>query len=272
MNPEILQVDSVYSRLLKKNGLRILLQLVQEGKLRWSDAYPDKLEPVVAGATLTPWIRAGVDTKNLHHCNFDHKILFDYVSMRMPVRFVPSRCQECWKVVARPQTLKELWGIYELQQEMGILAKCGMEERKQVFGIYGAYWYTSSKQEGLQLYCELREKPPLKGIPLVLKRGCSEFEWACGDSATWEVKPGQLELERMIEDMIVMERFEQMEAPEWQVIDVQRRWIEWAWEHGDPTVYEFTGGVPLVPPYRTYHEETYAETVVAPETESLGSA
>jgi hypothetical protein len=252
MNPELLNIDSVYSNLLKKNLMRIIEPLIDEGKLKWSGKYPDRLEPILVGSTFSPWIRSGMGHMDGMMCNFDHKLVFNYVSLKLPTAFVPSRCQECWKIVARPRTLKELWAIYEMQQKMDWPSKCGMEPRKQVFGIYGAYWYNPTPDCALDLAELLREQPELQGIDVIVKRGCSEFEWACGDSAQWVVKQGQKEIEETLEGMIVLEAFIDMPQPDWLVEDTKKRWIEWAWEHGDPTVYEFLGGVPLIPPYRTY--------------------
>ena len=47
-------------------------------------------------------------------------------------KHIPTQCRNCWKVVVRPRTLKELFDLYELQKDMGVPCKCGMEVRDTV--------------------------------------------------------------------------------------------------------------------------------------------
>lgn len=246
-------MENVYAQLKEGDYIKFLQTEIDKGALKWSNDYPNKLEPLTRGTIDSPWVNVMPDSGHRTHCMFNQMILFNQVSKCLPQRFVPSFCQECWKVVNRPETLKQLWAICDLQSEMGKQSKCGIEERKEVFGIYGAYWYTRSLEEGKELHGLLKGKPALKQTPLILKRGCSEMEWACGDSSKWRVYENQLEIEEAFRNLIVMEKLAPVPQTDWVVRNVKRRWIEWAWEHGDKTVFEFNGGQPLIPPYRTYH-------------------
>ena len=242
---------SVYSQLKTEDYIRYLQPAIDSGQLRWSNEYPDKLEPMTRGALENNWVVIIQNKEQQNQCMFNSKILFNMVSKYYSPRLVPSYCQECWKVVTRPKTLRQLWDIYELQTAEQIPAKCGMEERSEVFGPWGAYWYTRSVEEGRALHARLSV---LMDTPLILKRGCTEMEMNCGDSSKWEVYPEQLEIEKKFRDLIVTWKYDPVKQTDWVIRNIKRRWIEWAWGHGDSTVFEFTDGQPLMTPYRTYHD------------------
>ena len=242
---------SVYAQLKGEDYIRYLQSAIDSGQLKWSNDYPDKLEPMTRGLLENPWVVILMGKEHHTQCAFSHKILFNLVSLHFTPRFVPSYCQECWKIVARPQTLRQLWDICDLQTSQQLPSKAGIEERREVFGLYGAYWYTRSMEEGRALYQSLSGQI---GVPLILKRGCTEMEMNCGDSSKWQVYDGQLEVEERFRNLIVIEKYTPILQTDWVISNIKRRWIEWAWEHGDKTVYEFTDGKPLVPAYKTYHE------------------
>jgi len=91
-------------------------------------------------------------------------------------------------------------------------------------------------------------------IPVILKRGCTEFELRLGASTEWDNLPIDLELEKYILDNVVLE-FGDTEAPDYLRRSIKRQWIEFAHEHGDETYKKFTGGKPLKPRLVTYEKE-----------------
>lgn len=242
---------SVYAQLKGEDYIRYLQSAIDNGQLKWSNDYPDKLEPMTRGTIDNSWVVILRGKEHHGQCMFSSAILFNLVLKNFYPHLVPSYCQECWKIVARPQTLRQLWDICDLQASMQIPSKAGIEQRKEVFGLYGAYWYNRSLEDGKELYKKLSE---LIEVPLILKRGCTEMEMNCGDSSKWQVYPNQLETEEKFRNLIVIEKYNPVIQTDWVIRNIKRRWIEWAWEHGDKTVYEFTDGKPLVPAYRTYHE------------------
>jgi len=147
-------------------------------------------------------------------------------------------------------------------------SKCGLELRDRVFGHYGGYWYNESLDEGRRCYQLVYDTvkkndllaPLLDEVDehgrtkwLLLKRGCTEFEHACGDSAEWKIVPEQLQIEALVNHYVVGDD-QYRQQPEHLKRHVHRRWIDYAFENADPTVFKFTGGKPLYPAYRTYHQ------------------
>ena len=111
-------------------------------------------------------------------------------------------------------------------------------------------------EEGLERYQQVRQKvdewPGLgPDIEVFLKRACTEYEHACGDSDTWEITKDQLEIEGLINRWVVSDDIEHKQ-PEKLIEHTHRQWIEWAYANGDPTYADFTGGKPLYRPYKTY--------------------
>lgn len=190
-------------------------------------------------------------------CQMWHRIMFDFVSANMANPFVPSKCQNCWKVVVRPQTLKGLFALEAIQIALDRPSKCGIEVRKSVHGLYGGYFYNPSFYEGIERYKEVRkavdDHPDLgRDISVILKRACTEFEHLVGDSKYWCVTPRQMELEQMCERYVETDTFIRRQ-PDHLVRNIHRRWIEYAFQNGDGTYAEYTGGESLYPVYRTYH-------------------
>ncbi len=190
------------------------------------------------------------------NCFFNHNVLFNEVSMKMApeFRFVPSPCHNCYKVVARPANLEQLMDVLEMQRVMNWPSKCGIETRNYVCGLYGAYWYNTGRDEGLETYKRVKSVIDKKypDMPLVLKRACTEFEMNCGPSDTWKITDKQKHIEDLCRRYFSPDNIKrsQPDISHWHVI---RQWIEFAYEHGDKTYLKYTDGKPLFPEYVTYH-------------------
>ena len=203
-----------------------------------------------------PWHH--VRHQPLLDCGTWHNVLFDVISMGLPPaeRFVPSRCQECFKVVVRPKTLKQLFALLDLQKRLNVPSKCGIEIRETVHGLYGGYFYNLGMEAGLERYSQVRREvdaDPLLGadVPVMLKRACTEYEHALGPSDKWTVTPQQLEIEGILETLMTKDDIDRRQTDA-HLFYVHRKWIEFAYAVGDPTYREFTDG-PLYPDYVTYH-------------------
>lgn len=202
-------------------------------------------------------------------CYTWHHVVFDIFGKTkvLGYPFVPSKCHHCFKVVVRPQTLKQLFLLESLQKALDRPCKCGIEVRDTVHGLYGGYFYNNGLEEGLQRYKEVRKAiNEFEGlgpeVPVTLKRACTEFELACGPSDQWVITPEQLKIEEMVDKYLVKDDVVRTQ-PDHVIRHVHRQWIEWAWKSGDPTYAEFTNGQPLTKPPVTYHH--LAEEPSAPE-------
>ena len=170
-------------------------------------------------------------------------------------RFVPSWCQNCYKVVVRPRTLSELFKLLAVQKQMEWPSKCGIEVRKDVPHLYGGYYYCKGLDEGKECYEAVRKNVDeyiSPDVKVILKRGCTEYERACGPSDKWEVKPEQIPIEDLVRKYIVWDS-NRHKQPEHVIAYVHKTWIEFACQSGDMTYLEFTDNQPLYPPYVTYH-------------------
>lgn len=188
----------------------------------------------------TPWVYVRPALNKL--CFIWHKLYFQCYGI------VYSKCQQCWKVVVRPRTLEELFELYEYQQKRYDLpCKCGTEERPIVEGIYGGYFYNESLEDGLM--CLERVKAEFagpRGMPIYLKRACTEFEQSWGDSTEWEVSDEQKALESLLDSTFVQDEFKMLQ-PQHLRAENFRKWIHKAVDHGDMTYLKFTNGKHLIP-------------------------
>jgi hypothetical protein len=197
----------------------------------------------------TPWVHSGGNSPTDRNCVLFHGLILPYFN------FIPAKCQQCWKVVARPNTVAQLFKLCELQQASDRDSKAGIEIRPSVAGNYGAYWYNDSIEEGeecRQFVRSLCDEYLDKDVTVFLKRGCTEFEHKFGNSNEWKVTEGSREAERMVTDAVVIDGYEDRSQPDYLIDDIKLKWIEFAYERGDMTYKEFTDGKPLYPAYVKY--------------------
>ena len=198
-----------------------------------------------------------------HRWEFDcftwHQVIFENISKRLVIgqKFVPAGCQECFKVVVRPRTLKQLFALEKLQIAMDRPCKCGIEVRETVHALYGGYFYNKGLIEGLERYQEVyravnEDKYLGPDVAVILKRGCTEFELECGPSDQWQTSPEQLKIEAMVDQYLVKDNVLRKQ-PDHVIWHLHRKWIEFAYARGDSTYAEFTDGKPLYPLPVTYH-------------------
>jgi len=262
---------NVYGSICDQDVIGLLQELFESYGYKLRDV-DGKIHATLTTAVETPWVHIKPAYRSNGH-NFDcyiwHKIQFNAISMKLKEPFVPSECQKCWKLVVRPHTIVELFELENLERQLNRPSKCGIEVRNTVPALYGGYFYNESKEEGLNCYDIVYEamshneilKPLLDIVDeegrtknLLLKRGCTEFEHLCGDSKNWKVTPEQLRLEALMTRYVVTDDVDRKQ-PDILINHVHRRWIEFAYQNADPTYKYLTGGNPLFPDYRTYHQE-----------------
>jgi hypothetical protein len=191
-------------------------------------------------------------------CTLWHKVLFDHV---FDGKIVPSPCQDCYKVVAMPRTVKELFEIKDYQWSLNWPGKCGTEgDRKNTNRLYGAYWYCRGLEHGREVWEAVRKDVDVN-IPVILKRACTEYEQQVGPSDKWVVTKDQLEIEAVVQRAFVNDTWDFHQTDD-IIAGIQAGWIENAYRWGDETYKEFTNGEPMNPPPVTYHD---AEKKEAPE-------
>ena len=194
-----------------------------------------------------PWIyivsKRGVEKEHNRKavCFVSKDIKFKYY------HFIPIGCHACWKVVVRPRTLKELFALHDLQKELGLWSKAGIEERSIVPAVYGGYFYnpTLDKARKCKIIVEKAVASEISSdIPIFVKRGCTEYEKLFPEPRHWKIPLGQKEFEAEMDDLLVME-VNMSPPPDYVVRNTKRQWVERAFEVGDETYRLFTGGKAL---------------------------
>lgn len=204
-----------------------------------------------------PWITA-VEEKE-RNCS---KWLTIYFSI---YRIIPLGCRNCWKVAFHPKTLADAFETLEIQREMGISSKTGLEKRRQTGaeGGYSSFWYVPlggglSKGRGIFEEVEkILEERLGYSDGLILKRGCTEIEHfffnILGNSQNWDKRADAFNAtERLLDSVFDIPKEYLGLAPKICENRIKKDWIEWAFEHGDETYLKYTGGRSLVPPLFNY--------------------
>ena len=202
----------------------------------------------------TPWIHAIGSHK--HNCGMDHNVIFNLFEIITP------KCQRCFKVCMGLPNFASLMRMTEIQEELPptIPCKCGIEIRDYTPKHYGAYFYTTSLEEGRDRYEFIKQividnmengKEIAKGI--ILKRGCTEFEMIKGPSPYWHNTEKEMEMLELI-DGYVIDRLNPPDQSKMAKNFVRQNWIKWAHSNGDMSYLPWNGGVNLFPDYVKYHE------------------
>jgi hypothetical protein len=248
--------SNFYKWLKEHDVVSWLEPLRRKNHWRWR-AGDLKLELKSGVAPVLPW---NYTVAGKQDCYIWSCLMFENPNIKPTFQFVPEYCHGCYKVVVRPKTLVQLFALEKLQYELGRPGKCGIEVRDYTPALYGGYFYNRGLEEGQECYEAVREavnKYPLLGedVDVYLKHACTEMERKYGASDKWEeVTDAQKEVEQLIQDHIVYDPTIQ-DQPKHFLVHTHRRWIEWAFQHGDETYKTFTGDEPIETPPVTYHEE-----------------
>lgn len=242
----------LYEKLLGVDPIQRVENLVDQGAFDL-DENSNIIVPGVAYFANHAWVHTAKDTQR--RCMKWYQIYWAKYGL------ISAGCHGCFKVVVRPLTLKQLFGVYEVQQRMGLPAKCGIERRQNSRGLYRGFWYAPLSQGlegGRDLYKKVRTKLKQSGLDLkmILKRGCTEMEQARGASDQWEYTP-QMAMYEDVLDAVIVEMPTSKHTPKVLDMHIQRKWIEWAWEMGDPTVWEYASKDSF-PSAVTYHDSIHS--------------
>ena len=258
-------VSGLYRELTRTDIMSRLMPLIRSGKFVLNER--GKIQPIALSIEpQTPWIH--VKSCKDRDCGVWHNIMFDIFHI------LPSPCLNCWKVVAAPQTLKELFGLLEFQESLNRPSKCGIEVRDYTPRLYGGYFYNWSVEEGQECWNKVNNGLAAAGypMPVILKRACTEFEMVFGDSTKWQITDEQLQLEEDIYNAFELgDNFRELDQHPIVRPRIIRSWIQWAFKHGDKTYLDYTGGEPLYPDTVKYHDMdlsklgTYQQEIVKPE-------
>lgn len=240
-------------------GELAMLDVLQPIKNKYKIEFDEEGKPkVFLKASLdcdTPWI-SNCREDEARKCNLWGAYFNNY-------GIISQGCFKCYKIVMSISTLRDLFQVLTYQKGQEITCKCGIERRRYVgkVGKYGAYWYTplgGGIEKGREIYNQIKKDFP--NFPLILKRGCTEFEMMYNPSSKWEQfgeERGWADTEQILDSIFVADPMSlkvEMNTPELLEMTVVRRWVEYAFEHGDETYLDFTDGQRLKIDLETYHE------------------
>lgn len=165
---------------------------------------------------------------------------------------VPYGCRECYKVKVRLGSLRQLMAAWKLGKSIPCLSKWGLDLGNPYSqDVYAGYLYATGLDAARVLHKVVRAALDADAalgpdVPLTIKRGCSKFESALGPSDRYEFTPEMAQLETLLRARFV--------APATRGSSMRTigRWIQAAYQIGDDTYLDLTGGKPLRPPSVTY--------------------
>lgn len=168
---------------------------------------------------------------------------------------VPWGCRNCFKVKVRLGTFRQLRAAAELCREIPELsAKCGSEvDMAMSADRYGMFVYLDGLEAARAAKARLRAlvdaHPALGGeVPVIIKRGCTDYEMACGPSDRWTFPDFLPDLEQRLYAWFAPPPA----RPPTPKAAVLACWIATAYRIGDDTYLDATGGRRLYPPVVTY--------------------
>jgi hypothetical protein len=192
-------------------------------------------------------------------CEFLNDFMFAHIYGKTAV---PIGCRDCYKVKVLPETLRQLFAVNDIAQEFSCSSKSGSEADKQnTQSLYASYFYLLGLDKARAVYKRLRamiDAHPKLGpkVNMFIKRGCTNYEHACGPSDRYTFDPRLAEIEDYF-----WSRFVRRNKPEKRYRDaiVRMHLIRTAYRIGDDTYKDFTGGKDLYPPTVTYdpHEPSH---------------
>jgi len=165
-------------------------------------------------------------------------------------RIIPKACFSCYKVVAFPRTLEELFDVRVVHYKLGIPGKVGIERRKYATygGRYRAFWYCPLGrpfEHAQDIYRRVKaavHEYVGEGVKVILKRACTEMEMGAGPTNEWEYPKEQELYERLLDSVYRFPKHK--EQPTVFVKYLEKLWIEYGFECGDPTVGKFVDKYP----------------------------
>jgi hypothetical protein len=185
-------------------------------------------------------------------CEFLNEFIFTHIYGK---KAVPIGCRDCYKVKVVPETLRQLIAVNDIAQGFSCSSKSGSEvDKPDTQSLYASYFYLLGLDKARAVYRKLRaaiDAHPKLGpkVKVFIKRGCTNYEHACGPSDRYTFDPRLAEIEGYF-----WSRFARRKKPEKKYRDamVLMHLIRTAYRIGDDSYKDFTDGKDLFPPTVTY--------------------
>jgi hypothetical protein len=177
-------------------------------------------------------------------CGFLNRFMFRTVYQEAAV---PAGCEHCYKVKVLPRTLRQLVAAYEIALGINCVSKWGVDfYNRYNQSLYAGYFYVDGLDGARALFPLVRalvdEHAKLgPDVPVLIKRGCSNYEAILGSSDTYEFRPELREIEAYIKSRVRAKG----QKPNALATLLYGKWVPFAFQTGDDTYLDFTDGKPL---------------------------
>ncbi len=186
-------------------------------------------------------------------CDYLNRFLFEKAFDQAAV---PYGCRNCYKVKMAPRTLRELVALRELLEGVDYQSKCGVDfynPHSQDF--YAGFLYLDGLEEARAAHHHLRglidaDARLERDIPITIKRGCSNYEVACGPADLYEFPEVLADIEAALRPKFKpADRSDTEHAEDYRIrrATAMVGWIDFAYRIKDDTYLDFTEGRPLYP-------------------------
>jgi len=187
-------------------------------------------------------------------CGFLNDFLFDHAYAEAAV---PFGCRNCFKIKIVSDTLRALMSVKDIAESSGHTTKSGPEvDNPTNQALYATYLYFDGLGQARQAYKGIRESIDRHGnlgpgIVMTIKRGCSNYERACGPSDRYSFDPRLEAVEKYLSQRFAKRPRSPLHQ---EMVDAMRmlRMVQTAYRIGDETYADFTDGTPLYPPLVSY--------------------
>lgn len=252
--------DQIIKQLTRPGGI----YAVQGGKVRLKD--PNHL------AYDIHWAFSG--KPSALSCEFRNHVYWQRFHL------IPAHCRlNCHKVVLSMTNVADLIRCLTMMEQMcavhGTHGKCGLDIRWYTSGLYKAFWYTQSLEEGRECY-EIAKEAVQNSLPkhiltndsLILKKGCTEMEhphFGGRPSSQWGMPTVEdIQLEEELESIFGRSDIFDIQ-PAWLHNRIIYEWIKVANTAGDKSYTVFVEDITNYVP-DTYHiEGGDVEFTIVPE-------
>jgi hypothetical protein len=233
-------------------GARLEAAIASGGVIRRADGKFELRQPV-----KQPYLGKGGEFGPC--CEFLNAFMFTHVYGE---KAVPIGCRDCYKVKVLPETLRQLMAVNEIAQDFSCASKSGGEvDRPDNQSLYGSYFFLLGLDKARVVYRKLRDlidaHPQLGAkVKMVIKRGCTNYEHACGPSDRYTFDPRLETIEKYFWSKFVRKR--SALHPKYRKAMALLEMVRTAYRIGDDTYKDFTGGKDLLPPTLSYDPDPSA--------------
>jgi hypothetical protein len=196
-------------------------------------------------------------------CQFLNGFLFRNVYRR---RAVPAGCAACYKVKVETQSMRQMMAVKAIAEGFPRRAKSGAEvDRPDNQSLYATYFYLTGLDEARRMYKQVRARidadPDLgPSVKVIIKRGCSNYERACGPSDRYTFDSRLEGIERYLRERFVTPPAAPEPDKKYRDAAILLETARVAFRIGDQTYKDFTGGQALFRPTVSYDPEDHGET------------